>query len=127
MSLKAIKNLFVISALYDVVLGILFLLAFKQVYAFFNIALPNHDGYIQFGAAMVAIFGLGFAFVAEDPQRNRAIIKMGILLKAAYASIVLSHWFSGNIPAIWSVFAWFDLAFLVLFVGALRSLPEPRK
>lgn len=124
MSLKAIRNLFVVAALYDVVLGVLFLLVFKQVYAFFNIALPNHDGYIQFGAAMVAIFGVGFGFVAEDPQRNRAIIKMGILLKAAYSGIVLSHWFAGNIPAVWSVFAWFDLAFLVLFVIALRALPK---
>ena len=123
MGIGQIKKLFVIAALYDFILGVIFLVAWKQVYNYFGVTLPNHDGYVQFGAALVAIFGVGFWFVAQNPERNRNIIKMGVLLKIAYSSVVLSHHFFGSVPGVWVPFAWCDLIFLTLFVAALRSLP----
>lgn len=122
MKIEQIKKLFLIAALYDFVLGLLFLVAWKRMYGYFGVTLPNHDGYVQLGAALVAIFGVGFWFVAQNPERNRDIIKMGILLKVAYATVVLGHYFFGSIPGIWVSFAWFDLVFLGFFVAALRSL-----
>ena len=122
MSLKTIKSLFIISALYDFILGVIFLIGFKQIYNYFNITLPNHDGYVQFGAALVAIFGIGFWFVAQDPQRNRDIIKMGILLKLSYSGVAFYHAALGNLPGIWLPFAWFDVIFLILFILALKAL-----
>ncbi len=127
MNLKTMKSLFIVAALYDIVLGVLFLFAFKQVYAYCQIALPNHDGYIQFAALLVTIFGVGFWFVAQNPQRNRDIIKMGILLKAAYSGTVLWYWAIGNIPFVWVPFAGFDLVFLGLFVAALRAVPREKE
>ena len=122
MNLKTIKLLFIISALYDFILGVIFLIGFKQIYNYFNISLPNHDGYVQFGAALVAIFGIGFWFVAQDPQRNRDIIKMGILLKLSYSGVAFYHAALGNLPGIWLPFAWFDVIFLILFIFALKAL-----
>ena len=122
MDIRWVKKLFIVAALYDFVLGIIFLFCFKSIYSYFNIALPNHDGYVQFGAALIAIFGVGFWFVAQNPDRNRDIIKMGILLKIAYSGTVFFYALAGNIPSIWVPFAWFDLIFLFLFIGALRSL-----
>ena len=122
MKVKTIKLLFIISALYDFLLGVIFLVGFRKIYNYFDIALPNHDGYVQFGAAVVAIFGVGFWFVAQDPQRNRDIIKMGILLKLSYSGVAFYHAALGNLPGIWLPFAWFDLIFLVLFVRALKTL-----
>ena len=119
-----IRPLFVIAALYDFILGVLFLFWFKPIYTYFGVTLPNHDGYVQFAAALVAIFGVGFWFVAQAPERNRDIIKMGILLKLAYSGTALGHFFFGSIPGIWMPFAWLDLIFLGLFFGALRALPE---
>jgi hypothetical protein len=124
MNLKTIKMLFIISALYDFILGIIFLIGFKQIYNHFNITLPNHDGYVQFGAALVTIFGIGFWFVAQDPQRNRDIIKMGILLKLSYSGVAFYHAALGNLPGIWLPFAWFDAIFLILFILALKALKE---
>lgn len=123
---KWIKPLFQVAALYDFVLGVLFLFAFKQIYTFLNLTLPNHDGYVQFGALLVATFGIGFWFVAQAPERNRDIIKMGILLKLSYSGVALGHWFFGSIPWIWVPFAWLDLVFLLLFVAALRAIPAVR-
>ena len=122
MNLKTIKTLFIISALYDFILGIIFLIGFKQIYNYFNITLPNHDGYVQFAAALVTIFGIGFWFVAQDPQRNRDIIRMGILLKLSYSGVVFYHTALGNLPWIWQPFAWFDVIFLILFIFALKAL-----
>ena len=122
MNLKTIKFLFIIAALYDFILGVIFLIGFRQIYNYFNLALPNHVGYVQFGAALVTIFGIGFWFVAQDPQRNRDIIKMGILLKLSYSGVVFYHAALGNLPGIWLPFAWFDVIFLALFVRALKAL-----
>lgn len=123
MDLDQIKKLFVVAALYDFILGIVFLLGFRQIYSYCGVALPNHDGYVQFAAALVTIFGIGFGFVARAPERNRDIIKMGICLKLAYSGIVLGHWFFGSIPSVWMPFAWVDLVFLLVFVKVLRALP----
>lgn len=124
MSIGQIKKLFVIAALYDFVLGVVFLVAWKPIYNSLGVTLPNHDGYVQFGAALVAIFGVGFWFVSQNPERNRDIIKMGILLKIAYSGVVLGHHFFGSVPGVWVPFAWCDLVFLGLFVAALRALPS---
>jgi len=110
------------AALYDFVLGVAFLVAFQQIYIHFNITLPNHDGYIQFAACLVTIFGVAFWFVAQDPERNRDIIKLGVLLKFSYCSVTFYHNAIGDLPSIWLPFAWVDAVFLVLFIWALRSL-----
>ena len=126
MQTKWVKYLFIVAGLYDFIVGVAFLLWFKNIYNYFNITLPNHDGYIQFAAAVVTTFGIGFWFVAADPVRNRDIIKMGILLKTSYSSIVLGHWFAGNVPWVWVPWAWCDLGFLVLFIIALRSVSKEK-
>ena len=119
-----IRPLFVIAAIYDLVLGVLFLIAWRPVYERFGIALPNHPAYVQFAAAVVATFGIAFWYVANAPERNRDIIKLGVLLKIAYSSIVLSYWFQGRMPGMWVPFAWIDLVFLLAFVAALRVVPK---
>ena len=118
-----IRPFFMIAAAYDFIIGVLFLLAYPRVYAAFNVTLPNHPGYIQFAAALVAIFGIGFWFVARAPERNRDIIKLGVLLKLAYSAVVLGWWFKGQMPGMWVPFAWIDLAFLAAFLAALRVVP----
>jgi hypothetical protein len=71
---------------------------------------------------LALMIGAGLA-VAAAPERNRDIIKLGVLLKLAYSGTVLGFWFRHAIPAMWVPFAWCDLAFLVTFVAALRALP----
>jgi len=126
MTPKWIRPLFVVAAAYDILLGLIFLLAFRQIYAAFGVTLPNHDAYVLFGAALVAVFGIGFYFVSRDPERNRDIIKLGVLLKLSYAGIVLAYHFRHQIPAMWVPFAYIDLVFMIAFLLALRALPAAR-
>jgi hypothetical protein len=123
MKTEWIRPLFVVAGLYDALLGLAFMAAWPSIYQRFGVAPPNHPGYILFGAATIAIFGVGFLFVAAAPERNRDIIKLGMLLKLAYAGTVLFYRSRGEMPAMWVPFAWIDLVFFVTFVmahGALR-------
>ena len=68
---KWIAPLFFLSALYDGVLGILFLFAPGAAFDWFDIVPPNHPGYVQFPAALLLIFALIFLRIARDPVANR--------------------------------------------------------
>lgn len=117
-----IHPLFFIAAAYDFVLGVVLLAMHPAIFAYFGVPPPNHPGYVEFPAALVIIFGVGFWMVARDPWRNRDIIKLGILLKLAYAGVVLGHAARGAMPGMWIPWAWADLAFVVAFAAALRTL-----
>jgi hypothetical protein len=119
---KWIKPFFAVAGLYDGILGLIFLLMPYQLFGLTNVPPPNHVGYVQFPALLLAIFGIMFLNIARNPFANRNLILYGILLKVSYCGVVISHWILGNMPIMWLVFAFFDLIFLVLFVVARRSL-----
>lgn len=119
---KWIVWLFVIAALYDGVLGLLFLAAPGWPFDQFNVPRPNHLGYVQFPAALLLIFGLIFAAIARNPVANRHLIVYGILLKIAYCSVAGWHWIATDIPIIWKPFVVIDAVMGVLFVWAYMVL-----
>ena len=119
---KWIKPLFIIAGLYDGILGVLFLIVPTQLFKVANVPPPNHIGYVQFPAFLLIIFAIMFFNIAKDPLANKNLIPYGILLKFSYCSVVFSYWFMGNIPVIWVPFAFFDLAFLIVFFIAYSTL-----
>lgn len=122
-----IRPLFIVAGIYDLVLGLAYLFLYKSVYSWFNVLGPNHPAYVQLNALFVTIFGLGFLLVAQDPQRNRDIIRLGILLKLAYSGIVFAYLIAGNMPSMWIPWAICDLVFVVAFLMALRVIPVPAR
>ncbi len=122
MSRSRIRGLFVIAAVYEGLLGVLFLLAPGWVFTQFNITPPNHFGYVQFPAALLIVFSLMFLRIARDPKQNVSLILYGILLKFSYCSLTFYYWFGEGIPWIWKPFAVIDLVMLVLFVWAASSV-----
>jgi len=122
---KAVSLLFVVAALYDGLLGLLFLFAGASAFQWFGVTPPNHWGYLQFPAALLIVFAIMFAMVAKNPVANRNLIPYGMLLKVSYCGVVFFHWFTAGIPDMWKPFAFGDFAFLVLFVWAYQSLKKP--
>jgi hypothetical protein len=118
----AIKALFLIAAIYDGVLGLVFLLVPGRMYDAFGVAPPNHWGYVHFPAALLVVFAVLFLAVARNPERNRNLIPYGILLKAAYCGVVFWHWAAQGIPTMWKPFAVSDLVFGLLFIWAYVDL-----
>ena len=121
-SIRWIRGLFGIAALYDAVLGIAFLVIPWWAYRTFEVTPPNHWGYVQFPAALLIIFAAMFAAIARDPAGNRGLIPYGVGLKSAYCLLVFAYWATGGIPGMWKPFAIIDLLMAVLFVWAYVAL-----
>ena len=119
---RPISALFAVAALYDGILGIVFLFASGAVFRWFEVTPPNHFGYVQFPAALLIIFGIMFLAVAIDPIKNRILIPYGILLKVAYCGVVSFYWITTGVPGMWKPFCLIDLGFLALFVWAWTAL-----
>lgn len=122
MNRATVRGLFAVAALYDGILGLLFLAAPSWTFAQFEVIPPNHFGYVQFPAALLLIFGLMFAQIARDPQKHAGLIPYGILLKVAYCGVTFAYWFMSGIPWIWKPFAIIDLMMMGLFAWALASV-----
>ncbi|MBI2302640.1 MAG: hypothetical protein HYU66_27355 [Armatimonadetes bacterium] len=120
---KWIRPLFLGAAAYDLLFGLIYLVGWRAVYALFAIEPPNHPSYVQFAAATVAVFGLGFWMVAAAPQRNRDLIKLGVLFKLAYGGLVVRYLLTEHVAPVWVAFGACDLAFAAAFIAALRALP----
>jgi hypothetical protein len=116
-----IRFLFSVAALYDGLLGAAFLLDSAAIFQKFNVTPPNHPGYVQFPGALLIVFALMFLAIALSPVRNRNLIPYGILLKVSYCGVVLFHWITAGLPAMWKPFCICDLVFLLAFAWAWRA------
>ncbi len=119
---NSISILFYLSAIYDGILGIAFLVAAPAIFSWSQVTPPNHWGYVQFPGALLIIFALMFLAVAKNPVENRGLICYGILLKIAYCAIVFYYWIASGLPDIWKPWAIADLVFLALFIWAYQKL-----
>lgn len=122
-----VRVLFALAAVYDGVLGLAFLLFPAYPFELFEVAPPNHPGYVQFPAALLLIFALMFVAVARDPIRQRDLIPYGILLKAAYCGLAFSYWLTQDIPGMWKPFAVIDVVMAVFFAWAYVALGRPSR
>lgn len=121
-----IPLLFALAALYDGLLGVLFLVAPGYPFELCGVTPPNHVGYVQFPAALLLIFGLMFVKIALDPVRNYDLIAYGILLKVAYCAVSGWHWAGEEgIPNMWKPFTLIDAVMGILFVWAYVILQPP--
>jgi len=119
-----VQVLFALTGAYDLVLGLAFLFFGRRLFEATGTPPPNHDGYVQFGALLLATFGVMFFAVAADPRGNRNLIPYGVMLKASYVGVVGFYWATGGIPSMFTPFAVIDALMLALFVAAYLALRE---
>ncbi len=118
------RILFSVAALYDGLLGLIFLLAGPAVFSFYGVTEPNHWGYIDFPAALLVVFAIMFISIAKDPLKNSNLIPYGILLKASYCGMVWKYSLTSGIPSMWKPFAITDFLFGVLFAVSYWQLKK---
>jgi hypothetical protein len=117
-----IRPLFIVAGLYDGSLGLVFLFFGPQIFQAYGVTPPNHWGYVQFPALLLVVFAIMFFRIAADPVRNRELIWYGVGLKLAYCGTVFYYQVVTGIPPMWMPWAWADLAFLIVFLIAWKSL-----
>jgi hypothetical protein len=125
MGKRSIQAVFGLSALYDLILGLIFLLIPLQIYNFFTIPPPNHWGYVHFPALLLMIFALMFFAIAWNPLQNRNLIPYGVLFKFSYSGVVLYYWIASGLPHLWKPFAIVDAVMAILFIWAYVKLTDP--
>ena len=122
MSIRWIKLLLLVCGIYDLLLGAVVAIAPAAFFRIAGVTPPNHYGYVQFPALLLIIFGAMFLRAAADPVRRRDVIVYGMALKASYSGLVFWYELHGGVPALWIPWAWADLAFLLLFLVAWRTV-----
>jgi hypothetical protein len=109
------KGLFLIAAIYDIILGLLFFLFYKTAYSFFGITLPTFPMYLQMSAAFVFAMGIGYYLVYKNLYRNVDLVKLGIVYKLVYATLAIYFYFVNLANVVFFWFGIIDLIFMGFF------------
>jgi len=117
---------FATAAVYDAILGIVFIAAGPKLFNTLNIPPPNHWAYIHFPAALLIVFAIMFTQIALNPENNRALIPYAILMKLAYTATVAMHHLTTALADAWLILAAADAAFLIAFALAYLALLKQR-
>ena len=121
-TLNFYKAVFLIAAAYDLILGFSFFILYENVYAMFNIPMPETEAYLQLNAAFVFAQGILYWFVYRNIKRNVDIVKVAVAYKLAYAWVALYNWGIGELPhVIFAVFGLIDVLFILLFILFLAN------
>jgi len=112
------RTLFWIAAIYDLTLGIVFLVFYRPAFSALGIedALPQHTSFLSLIAVFLFVIGIAYVFIARgDLVRNRDLIAVGALYKLSYFSVALWYLIGGVYPHIvfFVVFGLADFAFLI--------------
>ena len=129
---KYYRGLFLTSAIYDGVLGIVFTFFSGRAFAALGIRekLPEYGGYISLLGAFVFVIGVAYYLISRgDLRRNLDLILVGTLYKLAYCATVFYYALMGNVPHVIFValFGVADLLFFVLMAEGynfLRKTPR---
>ena len=120
---KGYRNLFLVAALYDFVLGFSFFLFWPFIFDhILKIPYPNYLAFYQAAAAFIFNMGIGFYFVYRNMYRNIDIVKVGIAFKLFYTGLAFFYVFVEKMPWILALFGFLDLIFIVFFVFFLRAV-----
>jgi hypothetical protein len=111
------RGVFLVAALYDLILGLAFFLLYPWVYGMLDISLPTEPAYLHAAAGFVLVQGIMYLLVYRNLERNVDLALVGAIYKAVYSGVAFYHWGMGTLPhSIFALFGFLDLIFLVLFV-----------
>lgn len=129
---KYYRGLFLIAAIYDFILGIVFTFFPELPFNLLKIPekLPHFVGYIRLIGAFLFVIGVAYYLIYKgDFQKNRDLIVIGALYKFAYFSITFFYFVAGSIPhfLFFAVFGIVDLIMLGLMAECLLFLKKSNK
>ena len=110
------KYLFIVAAIWNWVVGILFILV-----GFSHPVSLLHSLYVGLGNTILLV-GIGFFFVSLDVKKNNGIALMGIIGKFSAFTIVLAYFFLGVGTILEVILGTIDLIFGLLFIEFLISV-----
>lgn len=123
MNAKHITRLFYVAALYNWLAALVFVAPLGLAASLGVSPVPVGNAYEYIMCAAIAVFGLGYWWVAKAPVRNRDIVKLGLIGKLAVVAIAFGSFYAGTAHGVFAGLASGDLAFAILFMIFLRRGP----
>jgi hypothetical protein len=111
---------FRIVGIYDILLGLGFMLFYKNIYEALDITLPNHPGYIFVPALFVMCGGMGEFLIARNPLRNVDLVVVRLLMKLSFAAAVLYCYLTSGVPAVFLVISCLSIISVVKNIAFLK-------
>ena len=129
---KFYRSLFLVAAVYDVLLGITFTLFPAPAFDALGIRgqLPAFGGYVTLLGAFVLVIGVAYFLISRgDLRQNLDLILVGTLYKLAYSATAFYYWLTGNIPhfIFVGIFGVADAIFFVLMAECYWFLKRDNK
>jgi hypothetical protein len=126
---KYYRLLFLVSAIYDIVLGIIFTFFSSWAFALLGIKekMPDFSGYLSLIGAFLLVIGIAYFLIYRgNLEKNRDLITVGVLYKLAYCTIAFAYLAMGSIPhhIFVSLFGIADLIFFVLMLECRLHLKK---
>jgi hypothetical protein len=124
---KYYKGLYLVSALYDFILGVSFVFFYEFIFRILGMNVPQNPAYLTFSAVMIMLFGVLLFMIYLDPKTSRKLIIYSILVKFAYIGTVLYYYFivgPNYVDAPFLIFVVFDFVFALLFIESLRKIKK---
>jgi len=87
------KRLFLIGALYNIVLGLIFLVFFSRLMSLFDMPMPPRELAVfhQMGILLAMVYGIGYYMVSRDLYAHKGIVLLGIIGKIIVFLLFLHH------------------------------------
>jgi hypothetical protein len=130
---KYYKTLFLIAAVYDIALGIIFTFFYRHAFEVIGIAhrLPQHGAYLSLIGVFLFVIGVAYYLIYRGALLgNRDLITIGTLYKLAYCSVAVYYTIIGDVPHMIFVylFGGCDLIFFILMLECrlyLNKIAKP--
>ena len=114
-----VKRLFIVAAIFNFSVAVM-LGGFQSIFLpILGMEPLDNTAFLHLFMALVFVYGLGYYWVACNPETNRDIIRMGIIGKLLVVVILLVHAFWGNVSWGFAAVGSADLVFAILFIRFL--------
>ena len=118
---------FLVAAVYDMALGLAFMLAGETILDAIGMELPPHIAYIQLAAIFILVQGFSYLLAWRDPWSNEGIIWVGVAYKGSYAALAAWYLAIGILPSTFFLhWAVIDVGFMLGFLWFLRVAARRR-
>ena len=121
------RGFFLVAAIYDMALGVAFMVAGEPILEAIGMVLPPHIAFIQLAAVFVFIQGLSYLLPWWNAWANEGVVWVGVAYKAGYAGLAAWYLALGILPSVFFVpWAIVDLGFMIGFLWFLRIAARRR-
>jgi hypothetical protein len=110
-------------ACYNVLAGVNMLCFYHESYKAMGVAKPELNLPIQLVGVLVALFGVGYWMVANNPVENRNLLLLGFWSKLLGSVLGIYYVVAGKLPPIFlAILVFSDIIYLPPFYVILRRL-----